>query len=126
MVQSLHRRKETPSQTAGPYIHIGATPNHSGIEIYGNGGDLGRTMPEPGAKGERIVITGRVIDGGGAPLRDALVELWQPDARRRNRTLSLRDDQAGARSLRRRPPDGAARHLLDRRARHQSRPAYAD
>jgi protocatechuate 3,4-dioxygenase alpha subunit len=80
MVQSLNRLRESPSQTAGPYIHIGATPNHSGIEIYGNGGDLGRTMLSPGAQGERILIKGRVIDGGGAPLRDALVEIWQADA----------------------------------------------
>ncbi|WP_158815464.1 protocatechuate 3,4-dioxygenase subunit alpha [Methylocapsa sp. S129] len=80
MVQSLNRLKESPSQTAGPYIHIGATPNHSGIEIYGNGGDLGRTLVGPDAKGERIVIKGHVIDGGGAPLKDALVEIWQADS----------------------------------------------
>jgi protocatechuate 3,4-dioxygenase alpha subunit len=80
MVQSLIRLKETPSQTAGPYIHIGATPNHSGIEIYGNAGDLGRTLLGPGAKGERIAVKGRVFDGGGEPLKDALVEIWQADA----------------------------------------------
>jgi protocatechuate 3,4-dioxygenase, alpha subunit len=80
MVQSLHRLKESPSQTAGPYIHIGATPNHAGIEMYGNGGDLGRTLVSPGAKGERIIVKGHVIDGGGAPLKDALVEIWQADA----------------------------------------------
>jgi protocatechuate 3,4-dioxygenase alpha subunit len=78
MVQSLHRLKESPSQTAGPYIHIGAIPNHSGIEIYG--GDLGRTLVSPKAKGERIIVKGHVIDGGGAPLKDALVEIWQADA----------------------------------------------
>ncbi len=80
MVQSLNRLKESPSQTAGPYIHIGATPNHSGIEIYGPGGDLGKTLVSPDARGERIVIKGHVIDGGGAPLTDALVEIWQADA----------------------------------------------
>jgi protocatechuate 3,4-dioxygenase alpha subunit len=80
MVQRLDRLKESPSQTAGPYIHIGATPNHAGIEIYGNGGDLGRTMAGPDAKGERIAITGHVFDGAGAPLRDALLEIWQADA----------------------------------------------
>ena len=80
MVQSLGRLRESPSQTAGPYIHIGATPNYSGIEMYGNGGDLGRTMLGPNAKGERIVIAGHVIDGGGAPLTDALVEIWQADS----------------------------------------------
>ena len=35
MVQPLSRLKESPSQTAGPYIHIGATPKLSGIDgIY--------------------------------------------------------------------------------------------
>jgi protocatechuate 3,4-dioxygenase alpha subunit len=80
MVQNLNRLKETPSQTAGPYIHIGATPNHSGIEIYGNGGDLGRTLLGPGAKGEPIIVKGHVIDGGGSALKDALVEIWQADS----------------------------------------------
>ncbi len=35
MVQSLRRLRESPSQTAGPYIHIGATPNFSGIYLPG-------------------------------------------------------------------------------------------
>lgn len=78
MVQSLDRLKESPSQTAGPYVHIGMTPNHSGIDIYGD--DLGRTLVGPDAKGERIIIKGHVIDGGGAPLKDALIEIWQADA----------------------------------------------
>ena len=80
MVQRLDRLRESPSQTAGPYIHIGATPNHAGIEMYGNAGDLGRTMIAPEAKGERIDIAGHVFDGAGAPLTDALVEIWQADA----------------------------------------------
>jgi protocatechuate 3,4-dioxygenase alpha subunit len=80
MVQSLRRLRESPSQTAGPYIHIGATPNNAGIEIYGNAGDLGRSLVGASAKGERISIKGRVIDGGGAPLKDALVEIWQADS----------------------------------------------
>jgi protocatechuate 3,4-dioxygenase alpha subunit len=80
MVQSLNRLKESPSQTAGPYIHIGATPNYCGVEMYGAAGDLGRVLVGPNAKGERIVIAGRVIDGAGAPLTDALVEIWQADA----------------------------------------------
>jgi protocatechuate 3,4-dioxygenase, alpha subunit len=79
MVQRLDQLKETPSQTAGPYIHIGATPNHSGIVgVYP--GDLAATMVGRGAKGERITIVGCVIDGGGAPLKDALIEIWQADA----------------------------------------------
>ena len=79
MVQKLDHLKETPSQTAGPYIHIGATPNFSGIEgVYPQ--DLGKAMVGPEAKGERIVIVGCVLDGAGEPLKDALLEIWQADA----------------------------------------------
>ncbi len=79
MVQSLNRLKESASQTAGPYVHIGLTPNFAEISgVYPE--DLGTKMAGPHAKGERITIVGRVIDGAGAPLRDALVEIWQADA----------------------------------------------
>ncbi|SDW47047.1 protocatechuate 3,4-dioxygenase, alpha subunit [Albimonas donghaensis] len=71
--------KETPSQTAGPYVHIGLTPNFSGIEgVYPE--DLGRAVFDPGAQGERVTIRGCVRDGAGTPVRDALVEIWQADA----------------------------------------------
>ena len=80
MVQSLGYLKETPSQTAGPYVHIGCTPNFCGI-----GGvfpaDLGcGSLVNEKTRGERITVRGRVIDGTGTPLRDAMVEIWQADS----------------------------------------------
>lgn len=79
MVQELGYLKETPSQTAGPYVHIGLTPNFCGIPgIYD--GDLGASMVNDRTLGERITVKGRVIDGAGSPLKDALVEVWQADA----------------------------------------------
>ena len=79
MIQSLNRLKETPSQTAGPYVHIGCVPNFSGIAgVYPE--DLGSTMVNDKTRGERITIRGNVIDGSGTPLRDALLEIWQADA----------------------------------------------
>lgn len=79
MVQNLGYLKETPSQTAGPYVHIGLTPNFCGIEgVYP--ADLGTAMVNDKTLGQRITITGRVVDGAGAPLRDAVVEIWQADA----------------------------------------------
>jgi len=79
MVQQLSYLKETPSQTAGPYVHIGLTPNFCGIGgVYET--DLGARMVNEQTLGERITITGRVIDGTGTPLKDALVEIWQADA----------------------------------------------
>ncbi|MEL7099839.1 MAG: protocatechuate 3,4-dioxygenase subunit alpha [Pseudomonadota bacterium] len=79
MLQKLDRLKESPSQTAGPYVHIGLTPNFSGIGgVFPS--DLGQQIAGPGALGTRITITGRVLDGTGTPLRDALLELWQADS----------------------------------------------
>jgi len=79
MAQSLNRLKESASQTAGPYVHIGLTPNFCEIGgVYPN--DLGTQMVNDKTKGDRITVVGRVLDGTGTPLKDALVEIWQADA----------------------------------------------
>jgi protocatechuate 3,4-dioxygenase alpha subunit len=78
MVQELGYLKETPSQTAGPYVHIGLTPNYSEIGgVYET--DLGSVMVNDKTLGERITVTGRVLDGAGAPVKDAVLEIWQAD-----------------------------------------------
>ena len=71
---------ETASQTAGPYVHIGLMPSLAGLEGMYGGRDLGSRMVGEAALGERIAIEGRVLDGTGGPLRDAIVEIWQADA----------------------------------------------
>lgn len=78
MVQKIDYLRESPSQTAGPYVHIGCTPNFTGIDIYG--GDLGTHMKTGPVQGQEITIKGTVYDGTGTPLKDAMVEIWQPDA----------------------------------------------
>ncbi|MCF6119406.1 protocatechuate 3,4-dioxygenase subunit alpha [Mesorhizobium muleiense] len=79
MVQALGRLKESASQTAGPYVHIGLTPNFAGISgVYER--DLGTALVNDKTRGERIRVNIRVIDGAGSPLNDALVEIWQADA----------------------------------------------
>lgn len=79
MTQPLGYLKESPSQTAGPYVHIGLTPNKVGIAgIYPE--DLGESPIQAGARGEIVTITGTVRDGAGMILRDALIETWQADA----------------------------------------------
>ena len=79
MTQPFKRSKETASQTAGPYVHIGCTPNFLGIDgIFPE--DLGTRMITGDPAGERITVTGSVIDGAGNVLKDALVEIWQADA----------------------------------------------
>jgi len=79
MVQPLNTLMETPSQTAGPYVHIGCIPTFAGVGgVYPE--DLGLSPVAEGAQGEIITITGSVYDGTGWALRDAMMESWQADA----------------------------------------------
>lgn len=79
MAQELRYLKETPSQTAGPYVHIGLTPNFCDIGgVYER--DLGVAMVNDKTTGERITVTGRIFDGAGALVRDAVIEIWQADS----------------------------------------------
>jgi protocatechuate 3,4-dioxygenase alpha subunit len=78
MTQPLTYLKETASQTAGPYVHIGLSPHQAGFDIFQNNFDnnlVGATTP-----GTQIIIEGRVFDGSGHPVRDALLEIWQANA----------------------------------------------
>jgi len=70
--------KETASQTAGPYVHIGLAPQAAGFDIFEN--NFGPVLVTPQTQGERIRIEGTVTDGAGAPVRDVLLEIWQANA----------------------------------------------
>lgn len=63
---SLHA---TTSQTVGPYLHIGLT----WLII--------ESLAPAGVPGQRVTIRGRVLDGDGKPVNDALLEIWQADSR---------------------------------------------
>ena len=85
--EELH---ETPSQTGGPYVHIGLMPNQAGIEVFEHSFD--NQMVKESTQGERIRLEGQVFDGLGLPLRDVLVEIWQADA---NGIYPSQQDQQG-------------------------------
>ena len=70
--------RETASQTAGPYVHIGLAPQQAGFDIFEN--NFGSVLTNAQTKGERIRIEGRVFDGIGTVLKDVLIEIWQANA----------------------------------------------
>jgi protocatechuate 3,4-dioxygenase, alpha subunit len=79
MPQSLNYRRESASQTAGPYVHIGLAPGAAGFDIYRR--ELGHDIAGPNAEGERIRVEGVVIDGTGSPVKDVLLEAWQANSK---------------------------------------------
>jgi len=78
MPQQLGYLKETASQTGGPYVHIGLIPHMAGFDIFQN--NFGNVLAGATTRGEHIAIEGRVLDGTGTPVRDALLEIWQANA----------------------------------------------
>jgi len=69
----MSRHAPTPPQTVGPFFHGGLL--REGMNV----------MASSGTPGERIRIEGQVLDGDGAPVTDAVVELWQANAQGRYR-----------------------------------------
>lgn len=65
----------TPSSTVGPYFAYGLTPRAD----YPFRDAFADQVATPDAEGERIRIIGRVFDGDGAVIPDAMIEIWQAD-----------------------------------------------
>jgi protocatechuate 3,4-dioxygenase alpha subunit len=70
--------KETPSQTAGPFVHIGTLPASAGLRTRSD--ERLDILARAGTQGERIIIEGIIHDGSGAPVTDAMIEIWQADS----------------------------------------------
>jgi protocatechuate 3,4-dioxygenase, alpha subunit len=66
----------TPSATVGPFFKYGLTPQGA----YPWNDVFTPSTLTPDVAGERVVIAGRIFDGDGAGITDALIEIWQADA----------------------------------------------
>lgn len=60
--------RQTPSQTVGPFFRPALI--EAGAE----------NLVREETRGERVTIEGRVIDGDGAPVTDAMLEIWQANS----------------------------------------------
>ena len=58
----------TPSQTVGPYLHIGLDWLNT------------RDLAPSSVPGGRVTIHGRLLDAEGQPVPDGMIELWQANA----------------------------------------------
>ena len=72
--------KQTPSQTVGPYFAYCLTPQQYGYDFNEFAGNL---LIDDETEGERIHLVGRVLDGDGNAVDDAIIEIWQADAQGR-------------------------------------------
>jgi len=66
---------ETPSQTAGPYVHIGLALAAAGNPTRPE--EIWNRMARSDAPGEQILLIGHVYDGNGHLVRDSFLEFWQ-------------------------------------------------
>ncbi len=86
----------TPSQTVGPYFAYGLAPhsrcNWQPSSDYHSKETVGADLVTPDATGQKIRIEGRVLDGDGLPINDAMIEIWQADGQ--GRYAHPRDDRA--------------------------------
>lgn len=89
------RRRQTPSQTVGPFFAYGLTPAQYGYPFKSL---VTPSLAGDATEGERMRLIGRVLDGEGKPVNDAMVEIWQANARGRYR------DQ---------PPAGSGDNMID-------------
>ncbi|HSG95797.1 MAG TPA: protocatechuate 3,4-dioxygenase subunit alpha [Afifellaceae bacterium] len=69
--------KQTPSQTLGPFFAYGLTPEQFG---YAHRAIAGNRLAAAEVPGQHIRIEGRIVDGAGEPIDDAMIEIWQADA----------------------------------------------
>ncbi|MBT8768907.1 protocatechuate 3,4-dioxygenase subunit alpha [Metapseudomonas boanensis] len=66
---------ETPSQTAGPYVHIGLALAAAGNPTREQ--EIWNEMAKADAPGQHILLIGHVYDGNGHLVRDSFLEFWQ-------------------------------------------------
>jgi protocatechuate 3,4-dioxygenase alpha subunit len=101
MISAADMSRITPSQTVGPYYAYCLTPARYSLNaIFSN------DLTAPGVEGERIRIEGRVLDGDGLGIADAMIEIWQADAKGRfDHAAGRRGSNVGFKGFGRVEPD---------------------
>lgn len=72
----MSKLRQTPSQTVGPFFAYALTPEQYGYDFASIADG---SLVEGDVPGQRIRIEGRVLDGNGDVVPDAMIEIWQAD-----------------------------------------------
>jgi protocatechuate 3,4-dioxygenase, alpha subunit len=72
----MSKLRQTPSQTVGPFFAYALTPEQYGYDFASIADG---SLIESDVPGQRIRIEGRVFDGKGELVPDAMIEIWQAD-----------------------------------------------
>ena len=77
----MERLRQTPSQTVGPFFAYSLTAEQYGYPYNSlmNHELVSEQTPDEYAGVERIFVTGRIVNGDGNSISDAMIELWQAD-----------------------------------------------
>jgi protocatechuate 3,4-dioxygenase alpha subunit len=76
LLNSMEKLRQTPSQTVGPFFAYGLTA----VQYkYDYTSIITGSLMSDNFVANRILISGRVYDGSGNPISDAMIECWQAD-----------------------------------------------
>jgi protocatechuate 3,4-dioxygenase alpha subunit len=71
------KRRQTPSQTVGPFFAYGLVPEQYNYPFRSL---VGGQIADDATDGQRIRVLGHVFDGAGDLIPDAIIEIWQANA----------------------------------------------
>ena len=99
----MEKLRTTPSQTIGPFFAYSLTAEQYGYDfnsiVNGVMNDVFTVTPlrddDESVKGERIFITGSILDGNGNTVNDAMIELWQADPQGQYRLTPIKHKNDG-------------------------------
>jgi protocatechuate 3,4-dioxygenase, alpha subunit len=88
----MEKLRTTPSQTVGPFFAYSLTAEQYGYDFNSLIND---TLTDVNTEGMRIFITGRILDGNGNTINDAMIELWQADPKGQYRLTPINHKNDG-------------------------------
>jgi protocatechuate 3,4-dioxygenase, alpha subunit len=92
LANNMEKLRTTPSQTVGPFFAYSLTAEQYGYDFNSL---LNGTLTDDNTEGIRIYITGRILDGNGNAVNDALIELWQADPKGQYRLTPINHKNDG-------------------------------